>query len=60
MHEFELQAAHLPGIFNGDVDLLLRWNVNSCTKKQFLLRVMHDNLVDVPVAVTFFQLDSPF
>ena len=61
LHEFEMRAVYLSGVLNGDADVLSRWHAHSLAKEQFLFRVKLDNLVDVPVPVSFFKLDcSPF
>lgn len=57
--EFELHAIHLPGVFNNDADVLSRWHARP-VNEQFLLRVKSDNLVEVPVPVSMFYLDSPY
>ena len=57
LHEFELRAVHLPGVLNSDADVLSQWHAHSLAKKQFLFRVKRENLVDVPVPVSFFKLD---
>ena len=57
--EFELRAVHLPGVFNSDADVLSRWHA-SPVNEQFLLCVKRDNLVEVPVPVSVFYLDSPY
>ena len=58
--EFEIHAVHLPRVLNSEADVLLRWNVASYTKEQFLQCVQRDQLVAVSVPSNFFQLDSPF
>ena len=57
--EFELREVYLPGVFNSDADVLSRWHA-SVVNEQFLLRVKRDNLVEVPVPVSVFYLDSPY